>query len=66
MKFGNVESKNLKAENLRNCTCKAKPMLFPEDGAYSVMCSNTKCGTTTAPYESMEEAFSAWENKILL
>ncbi len=64
MKFGNIESKTIKEDNLRNCTCKTKPSLFPEDGAYMVNCP--KCGTTTAPYETIQEAFSAWENKILM
>ena len=66
MKIGNVESKNLKAENLRKCTCNSKPMLFPELGAYSVMCSNNTCKTMTAPYETAQDAFNAWENKILM
>ena len=66
MKFGNVESKYVREKNLRKCSCKSTPYLFPEDGAYTVMCSDPNCGTMTAPYETMQEAFNAWENKILM
>lgn len=66
MKFGNVESKNLKVENLRKCTCKSKPMLIPTGVCYSVVCPKINCKTMTAPYETEQEALNAWNNKILM
>ena len=65
MKIGNIETKNLKVEKLRKCTCKSKPILIPnEEGWYSMSCPN--CEITTATYETDQEAFNAWENKILM
>ena len=65
MKIGNIESKSINEDKLRKCSCKTAPQLIPnEEGCYSVSCSN--CGTTTATYETDQDAFNAWENKILM
>lgn len=64
MKFGNIETKILNKGDIRKCACKTTSIIYPEDNLYSVKCPS--CGITTAFYETDQEAFNAWENKILL
>ena len=64
MKIGNIETKSLSIEKLRKCVCKTTSYLIPSEGSYAVRCP--RCETMTAFYETEQDAFNAWENKILL